>query len=147
MSMPIVIDANLLIVLVSQDPRKKFVQEKLAEALQQGIPFHAPSLCLYEVANGLTRAIASRVFVQADLSAAFEQFKRLPITYHPIVDGVRVIEIALQLKRQNAYDAAYLALAESLDAELWTLDTPLYRNAVGQNFRVKLLEATIESSI
>ena len=87
--------------------------------------------------------IASPPIINAPVLAAFEQFKRLPISYHSSVDGVRVIEIALQLKRQNAYDAAYLALAESLDAELWTLDTPLYRNAVGQNFRVKLLEATL----
>ncbi len=140
--MPIVIDANLLIVLVSQDSRKTFVQEKLAEAVQQGIPLHAPSLCLYEVANGLTRAIAAKLFAQADVSAAFEQFKRLPIAYHSLDDGARVVEIALLLKRQNAYDAAYLALAESLDAELWTLDGPLYRNAVGQGFRVKLIEAS-----
>jgi predicted nucleic acid-binding protein len=140
--MPIVLDANLLIVLVSQDARKQFVREKLAEAVRQGIPLHAPSLCLYEVANGLTRAIVAKVFTQVDVSTAFEQFKRLPITYHPLVDGERVVEIALQLQRQNAYDAAYLALTESLDAELWTLDSPLYRNAVGQGFRVKLIEAS-----
>jgi len=52
---------------------------------------------------------------------------------------VAVIEIALSLRRQSAYDAAYLALAESLDAQLWTLDDPLYRNAIGQGFPVRLL--------
>jgi len=36
-------------------------------------------------------------------------------------------------------NAAYLALAEMLDAELWTLDSPLYRNASGQGFKVRLL--------
>ena len=62
---------------------------------------------------------------------------------YPFPEGARVVEIALLLQRQNAYDAAYLALAESLDAELWTLDSPLYRNAAGQGFRVRLIEASV----
>ena len=53
--------------------------------------------------------------------------------------GPRMVEIALSLGRQSAYDAAYLALAEALEAELWTLDGPLYRNAVNRGFRVQLL--------
>ena len=51
----------------------------------------------------------------------------------------RAVEIAVTLKRQNAYDASYLALAESLGAELWTFDGPLYRNATANGFPVKLL--------
>jgi predicted nucleic acid-binding protein len=49
------------------------------------------------------------------------------------------VEIALSLGRQTAYNAAYIELAERLKAELWTLDGPLYRNAVGLNFPVNLL--------
>lgn len=52
------------------------------------------------------------------------------------------MEIALSLGRSSAYDAAYLALAETLNAELWTLDGPLYRNAVGRGFPVRLLGAS-----
>ena len=51
----------------------------------------------------------------------------------------RVVEIANALKRQNAYDAAYLELAETVSAELWTLDGPLYRNALSLGFAVKLI--------
>jgi predicted nucleic acid-binding protein len=54
----------------------------------------------------------------------------------------RVVEIALALKRQNAYDAAdaaYVALTEELHAELWTLGGPLYRNAQGLGFPVNLI--------
>ena len=145
--MAIVLDANLLITLVSNDVRGDWVAAKLSRWNQSGETLHAPELCLYEIANGLTRSIVAKLLPSIQLQPIFDRIANIPITYHPLTDGVRVIEIALQLKRQNAYDAAYLALAESLDAELWTLDTPLYRNAVGQNFRVKLLEATIESSI
>ncbi|MFN6517517.1 MAG: hypothetical protein RMY29_023960 [Nostoc sp. CreGUA01] len=44
------------------------------------------------------------------------------------------------MERQSAYDAAYLALAESLNAELWTLDGLLYRNAISYAFSVRLLQ-------
>jgi predicted nucleic acid-binding protein len=50
-----------------------------------------------------------------------------------------VILISLRLKRKTAYDAAYLALAEDLSTELWTLDGPLYRNASQLGFSVRLL--------
>ena len=42
-------------------------------------------------------------------------------------------------RRNSAYDTAYLALAETLGAELWTLDGLLYRNAAGLGFAVRLL--------
>jgi predicted nucleic acid-binding protein len=32
------------------------------------------------------------------------------------------VDAATKLRRRSAFDAAYLALALSLDAELWTLD-------------------------
>lgn len=63
----------------------------------------------------------------------------LPVTYHALENAKRAVEIALGLGRQTAYDAAYIELAERLKGELWTLDGPLYRNAAGLNFPVKLL--------
>jgi predicted nucleic acid-binding protein len=42
----------------------------------------------------------------------------------------RAYEWTLRLKRTAAYDGFYLALAESLGCELWTMDERLH-NAVG----------------
>jgi predicted nucleic acid-binding protein len=137
--MTIVIDANLLITLVGNDVRGDLVAAKFEEWEQYDEELHAPELCLYEIANGLTRMIAGKLFSPTNLETVFDRIANLPITYHLFPKGARVVEIALLLQRQNAYDAAYLALAESLDAELWTLDGPLYRNAVGQGFRVQLI--------
>jgi predicted nucleic acid-binding protein len=138
--MAIVIDANLVITLVGNDVRGDRVAEKFEEWEQCGEKLHAPELCLYETANGLTRMIAANLFPATDLEAVFARIAHLPISYHPFPQGGRVVEIALLLQRQNAYDASYLALAESFEVELWTLDGPLYRNAIGQGFRVRLLD-------
>jgi predicted nucleic acid-binding protein len=56
-------------------------------------------------------------------------------------DNARAIEIAVDLERHSAYDAAYLALAERLGAEVWTLDGPLFRNASRRGEqRVRLID-------
>jgi predicted nucleic acid-binding protein len=63
----------------------------------------------------------------------------LPITYHQLRDAPRVIRLARQLERHSAYDAAYLKLAQELDATCWTLDGQLVRNASQLGLPVRLL--------
>ncbi len=134
-----VIDANLLVALVSGDPRGAQVLNQFLDWLDQDVALHAPTLAKYEFANALTRLIVSGAFQAADVAVAWSNAALLPITYHDLDDARRAVEIALTLGRQNAYDAAYLALTEVLNSELWTLDGPLYRNATGHGFRVHLL--------
>ena len=68
------------------------------------------------------------------------ELERVPIHYHTVGFDPEVIEVALRLGRKSSYDAVYLILAQRLSAELWTLDGPLYRNAVGHGHSVCLLE-------
>jgi predicted nucleic acid-binding protein len=135
----VVVDANLLVALVSGDPRGNQVLQHFTNWLTHGVEIHAPFLAQYEIANALTRLIVGKAFPGDKVEEAWNNIAVLPITYHELVSVKRVVEIALALNRQNAYDAAYVALAEELKADLWTLDGPLYRNAQALGFAVNLV--------
>jgi predicted nucleic acid-binding protein len=135
----IIVDANLMITMVSGDVRGNLALQKFNEWLGQQMELHAPALAQYEVANGIARLIVAGKITADMVADSCSQIEALPVTYHSLPNASRAVEIAITLKRQNAYDAAYLALAETLGAEVWTMDGPLYRNASAKGFPVKLL--------
>jgi len=135
----VVADANLFVVLVSGDPRGNQVLQYFTSWLDNNIEIHAPALAQYEIANALTRLVVGGAFRADKVEDAWNNISILPIQYHSLMNAGRAVEIALALNRKNAYDAAYIALAEVLGADLWTLDNPLYRNARGLGFPVNLI--------
>jgi predicted nucleic acid-binding protein len=62
--MSIVVDANLIVVLVSGDPRGDAVANQLRAWINQNISLRAPYLAQYEIANALTRAIVANLLDQ-----------------------------------------------------------------------------------
>lgn len=137
--MAIIVDANLIVVLVTQDPRAVYVERQLQAWIDAGEELHAPDLLRYEVANALTRLIGAGRLSADDLAEVWALVETIPIQLHPLNSGPQVVGIALRLGRVSAYDAAYLALAQDLSATLWTLDGPLARNAAGHGLPVRLI--------
>jgi predicted nucleic acid-binding protein len=135
----VVVDANALVALIVGEPDGPAVAECVEQWLAEDRGIHAPALARYEVANVLARQLAMGQLSRDDMTAGWQALEELPIVYHALVDGPAVIDAATTLRRRSAFDAAYLALALSLDAELWTLDGPLARNAAGQKLPVRLI--------
>lgn len=138
--MTVVVDSNIAVALALDTERAPAIEERLRAWEETKEALHAPSLFRFEVANALTRNIAAGTIDSADAKVAWQRIVAIEISLHGLVDGPAVIAVAAKLKRESAYDAAYVALAQELEAELWTLDGPLYRNAASADFPVRHIE-------
>jgi predicted nucleic acid-binding protein len=138
----VVIDASALVALIASEPQGPAVASCIDSWLASGRDIHAPALARYEIANALARQVAHGQLSFEDVAEGWRALEQLPIVYHALIDGPGVVEAAEKLKRRSAFDASYVALAIDLDAELWTLDGPLARNALGQGLPVQLIGAS-----
>lgn len=138
MSGSVVVDASLAIKwLVEEDDSDK-AQALLQSWVSQDVARIAPFLMPFEVANGLHRRVLRGELNINHGTRMMAQLLELELElHHPPSLHVRALELASQLRQGAAYDAHYLALAESLDCEFWTADQRFYRaaNAVTGNVR------------
>lgn len=138
--MAVVVDANLFVVLALDRTRAGAVEALLRAWRESSETLHAPSLLRYEIASALTRVVDAGQLAPSDVELAWKATTAVPIRLHELEDGPAAVELARRLGRRSAYDAAYIALAEALEADLWTLDGPLARNAAGLGLPVRLVE-------
>lgn len=102
--------------------------EAVADALREhDYDVHAPHLLDLEVISVLRKKLASREMTEGRAVEALEDLAALPIERYP---HQPLAERIWQLRSNlTPYDAAYVALAELLDAELLTSDARLARAA------------------
>lgn len=136
------LDSNVAVALVLDAERAPTIERQLREWEEADENLHAPSLFRFEVANALTRNIVAGAIDESDAEAAWQRIIAIEISLHGLKDGPAVVAVARKLKRESAYDASYVVLAQELDADLWTLDGPLARNASGVGLPVRLIDGS-----
>lgn len=100
-----------------------------------GEVIHAPHQIDLEVSQVLRRLELSGEHAPAEAAARLELWSAIPVTRHAHVPySKRIWELRHNV---NAYDAAYVALAESLDAPLVTSDARL-AGSTGHRARIEL---------
>ena len=128
----IVIDASALISLLLEGERSEAMRLRLS---RENEPLQAPHLIDLEVTQVLRRFNCSGVLDDARAVEALEDLSRLRLERHshePLLG--RIWELRENL---TAYDAAYVALAESLNSVLITSDAALAR-APGPTIRIEV---------
>lgn len=128
----IVLDASVAIEWLPQTHLGRKAEERISRAAS----LHAPHLIDIEVAQVLRRYVAGRLVSSRRAEEAVEDLRDLALTRYPH----RVLLRRVWDLRQNltAYDAAYVALAEALDAPLVTCDAKI-GSAPGHDARVEVL--------
>ena len=114
----VVVDASLLVDAITRADR---FARRIA-----GIELHAPVTIDAEMLQAFRRRWLVRQFDDREAETLIEAFRTLTITRHPVQPLVSRI---WSLRRNiTAYDAGYVALAESLDLPLITRDARLSRS-------------------
>ncbi len=130
----IVLDASAALQWLLNAPSAARVARRVIEA---GRSLHAPHLIDLEVAQVLRRYTSAREVSVARAEQAFEDFRRIPLTRYP--HAVLLPRIWQLRNSLSAYDAAYVALAEAIDAPLVTADGKLGRSH-GHDAEIEVFE-------
>jgi len=108
----------------------------LARALDPRERLHAPHLLDIEVTQVLRRLVRQKEIALARADQALEDLSHLVLERH---DHLSLVPRVWQLRDSlTAYDAAYVALAEALDAPLLTSDAKL-AGAHGHRATIELI--------
>jgi len=115
----IVVDTSAVVAaLIGGDPEARWAQEGIFTH-----PSAAPAHLYVEASNVFRRAVLAGRISREVAALAHRDLVQLPVIvfpFEPLAD--RVWELHPNV---TSYDAAFVALAEELDAPLWTLDRKL----------------------
>ena len=131
----IVVDASAITELLLQTELGARVERRI---YRDDDDLHAPHLLDVEVISALRRLVWAREVIAERAEEAIDDLGLLRIIRHGHLDlATRAWEL-----RENftAYDAVYLALAESLDATVVTCDHPLGATP-GHRARIEVIRA------
>jgi predicted nucleic acid-binding protein len=115
----IVVDASLVIAVLANRPADELLRKRLSSPRV----LHAPYLIDVEVASGIRGLLLGGHLTSDRAAEMIADFRSLRIVRHPMAAYLdRVLELRHNL---TAYDACYIALAESVGLPLFTRDAKL----------------------
>lgn len=129
----IVVDASAVLEVLLRTVDAGAVEERLFAG---GERLHAPHLLDLEVVHAIRRYRLRGEIAERRAADAIQLLAVLPVTRHehrPLVDRIWAL-----YRNLTAYDAAYIALAEALDAPLITRDARM-ASASGHRAVVELV--------
>ena len=136
----VVVDASLAVKWLVEEDNSDKAHAVLQSWVAQDITRIAPYLMPFEVANALHRRVLRGELNVGDSTRMIARLLESRLELHQPPDlHVRALQLASQLKQNTAYDAHYLALAESFGCELWTADERFYRAASPSIANVRLI--------
>jgi predicted nucleic acid-binding protein len=142
----VVIDADFGLALVVNLASSAQVQTHVTAWRSQNTEIVVPALWWYEIVSGLRKAVRAGILPSQDAIAALDDLGALNFKTVAATPSLyrRALYWAEQLQQTVAYDAHYLALAENLQADLWTGDTRLAKAARAKG--IAFVRAVPESS-
>jgi predicted nucleic acid-binding protein len=131
----IVVDASAITELLLQTELGTLVERRI---FRDDDDLHAPHLLDVEVLSALRRLVHTRQLDIERAEEAVEDLGLLRVIRHGHLDlAARAWELR---KNFTAYDAVYLALAESLNATVVTCDRP-FGAAPGHSARIEVIRS------
>ncbi len=116
----IVVDASAIIESLLRTSGAEAIDRRL---FNSGVTLHAPHLLDIEVAQTIRRYVAAADITVERGAEALADLAAFPLRRHP--HDLLLPRIWALRNNFTAYDAAYVALAEALDAALLTCDQRL----------------------
>lgn len=123
-----IVDASLVVKALLPNPELQACQAVLVRL--KDTPLVAPALWIYEITSAFTKAVQFNQITVEEGRAAIRIALGLgvQVIIPDEAQSLLAFSWTLKLKRASAYDSFYLAIAEALEAELWTADRRLFRS-------------------
>jgi predicted nucleic acid-binding protein len=131
------IDASFLLKLFLPEERSEKVHALWSSWIEGSVEVVAPTLIIFESASVIRNKLHRKLLNKTDAAEIIKCMKRMDMTLvytDELLEGAW--EIGQLLELPVLYDCFYLALAQLLNAPLWTADEKLYHRA--QNLKIGL---------
>jgi predicted nucleic acid-binding protein len=142
----IVVDATVAVKLVFAEDDSALAFELVASQLVAREELVAPDLLRYELTNVVRQRVRRGELTAERAPVVLETLLGLRIQYKPWPRDepwglhARAFALAEEFDLPAAYDAHYIALAETLGCDLWTADARLVRAVAGRLAFVRALD-------